>query len=292
MELVTIGNEQLTVKINPQGAELTSLVKNEDGQEYMWGADPAFWGKRSPVLFPIVGTLKGNCYYYKGERYELGRHGFARDRKFTVEQHTGEEAVFRLDSDEKSLIVYPFAFSFRLRYRVEGATLSVTYEVLNTGNGEMYFSVGGHPAFRVPVREGEEYNDYSLLFAKPETTGRWPISPDGLIEAFTIPLLDNTHELPITKELFARDALVLKDLQSASVQLLSRKSSAGLMFDFSGFPYLGIWAAKGADFVCIEPWCGIADNVNANQQLPDKEGINNLFPGDTFRRTWSVSVGE
>jgi galactose mutarotase-like enzyme len=290
MELVTIRTEDITVKINPQGAELTSLIKNNDGQEYMWSADPAFWSKRSPVLFPVVGTLKENCYYYKGERYELGRHGFARDRRFETEDKSENEVVFLLKSDEESLTVYPFHFSFRIRYRVEEESLQVSYEVLNTGSEEMYFSVGGHPAFRVPVKEGEEYSDYYLEFEKAETVGRWPISAEGLIEEFTMPLLDNSNELPLAKELFARDAIVLKDLQSQSVKLLSRKTAAGLDFSFKGFPYLGIWAAKGADFVCIEPWCGIADTVNADQQLPHKEGINSLFPGETFKRSWSVSV--
>ncbi|MDF2384115.1 aldose 1-epimerase family protein [Nostoc ellipsosporum NOK] len=287
MELVTIGNERLTVKINPQGAELTSLVNNNNGQEYMWGAGPA-WPKRSPILFPIVGTLKENCYYFKGTRYELGRHGFARDRRFEVEEQTENEVVFLLKSDEESLAVYPFEFNLRVRYTVQNDTLSVSYEVLNTGEEEMYFSVGGHPAFSVPLKEDEEYDDYYLQFEKAETVGRWPISADGLIEEFTMPLLEDSRELPLNKELFARDAIVLKELQSQSVKLLSRQSAAGFTFNFSGFPYLGIWAAKGADFVCIEPWCGIADNVNADQQLPHKEGINSLFPGDVFRRTWTV----
>lgn len=154
----------------------------------------------------------------------------------------------------------------------------------------MYFSVGGHPAFKLPITDKLAYNDYYLLFNKTENAGRWPISKDGLIEMESSPLLNNTNKLALTKELFYQDAIVFKNLKSDEVELRTDKDSAGFGFSFTGFPYLGIWAAKDAGFICIEPWCGIADSVNSNQDLRDKEGIIKLEPSGNFERTWTITV--
>lgn len=285
-----ISNEILEVNILKRGAELTSIVSKSTGLEYMWNADPAFWAKTSPVLFPIVGTLKNDTYYYEGKAYQLGRHGFAREKEFTVTAQTAASVTFTLVTDESTLKNYPFHFRFDITYEVINNTLSVTYKVLNTGNTELLFSVGGHPAFKVPLVEGAAYADYYLQFEKKETTGRWPISKDGLIETKPVSLLENSHRIPLSKELFLQDALVFKNLKSSKVSLKSSATSHGLLFDYTGFPFLGIWAAKNADFVCIEPWCGIADSVSTDQQLKNKEGINKLDAGDAFERNWSVSL--
>ncbi len=288
--MVIIENNLLKAQINPLGAELNSLFHKEFQLEYMWSGDPAFWGKHSPVLFPIVGTLKENKYEYKGATYEMGRHGFARERSFEVEGKKADAVSFLLKSDENSKLIYPFEFEFRISYQLRKAQLNVTYEVTNTGKEEMLFSVGGHPAFVLPLSEDTSYEDYYLEFEKAETAGRWPISTDGLIEKQPISLLENSQQLPLSKELFQKDALVVKGLQSTEVAIRSDKTDHGLWFDFADFPYLGIWAAKNADFICIEPWCGIADPVDSNQQLKDKEGINKLPSGELFSRTWVVEL--
>lgn len=288
--MFTIESPVIKAVIHPKGAELTSLVHKDLALDYLWSGDPAVWGKHSPVLFPIVGTLKNNLYWYNNQSYQLPRHGFARDRQFAVENHTADAITFLLKSDEESLKVYPFAFEFRIHYTVLENSLAVTYEVTNTSNGELYFSVGGHPAFKVPLTDDTRYDDYYLLFDQEEEAPRWPISPDGLIEAAPQPLLRQTKQLPLTKELFHKDAVVLKSLKSSRVSLKSDKTARGLVMDFPGFPFFGIWAAKNADFVCLEPWCGIADDVGANQQLTDKEGIHKLVPRELFTRTWTVSL--
>ena len=281
-------NEQLSISIKLQGAELCSVKGLKNGIEYMWQAEPAVWGKHSPVLFPIVGTLKSNTYTYLGKEYSLPRHGFARDRVFSLETKSEKELVFLLKSDESSKEQYPFDFEFRIRYQLRKDTVYVTYDVTNTGASEMFFSVGGHPAFAVPLENGASYEDYYFQFEQIENAPRWPISPDGLIEKAPIPLLYRSDVLPITKELFANDALVFKSLESTELSLRSDKFEHGWSFDYADFPYLGLWAAKGGDFVCVEPWCGVADSVDHNQLLPSKEGINQLEPGQSFSRTWSV----
>jgi len=287
--MFTIQNDNLIVNIAPKGAELQSIFSKPFQLEYIWNADPKFWSKHSPVLFPIVGTLKDNCYFFNNKSYELGRHGFAREMEFTTKEVQDESICFLLRSNEQTLKSYPFEFEFRVTYSLIGASLRVMYTVTNTGKGEMFFSVGGHPAFKVPLVEGTTYDDYYLEFNEEETKPRWPISNEGLIEKTPVPLLQSTDLLPLSKSLFAKDALVLKFPTSSVVSLKSNKTLHGLDFDFTGFPYLGLWAFPNADFVCIEPWCGIADSVDSDQQLIQKEGIEKLAPGLTFERNWTVS---
>lgn len=288
--MYTIENEILKVMVNPAGAELSSLYNKKTGLEYMWSGDATFWGKKSPVLFPIIGTLKGNKYFVAGNAYELGRHGFAREKTFSIVEKEATSIHFKLEADEQTLTVYPFQFGLSLIYSIEENRLSVTYLVENKDAGEMYFSVGGHPAFNLPFVDNLLYEDYFLLFNKTENAGRWPISADGLIEEVATPLLQDTNELPLSKSLFYEDAIVLKHLQSDEIQVKSARHPAGLSFSFPGFPYLGIWAAKDAPFICIEPWCGIADSVGSNQDFTEKEGIVNLPSGESFERTWSVAT--
>ena len=287
--MFTIENEFLKIIIKAKGAELQSIFHKANQLEYLWNGDPAFWSKKSPVLFPIVGTLKNDTYFYKNKLYKLGRHGFARDMEFEIENQNNDSITFLLRSNETTLENYPFLFEFRVNYSIDINNLTVTYIVKNISEDEMYFSVGGHPAFKIPLVEGTSYNDYFLEFNKDETLARWPISADGLIEKKPEAFLTNRSILFLSKELFYKDALVFKYPTSFMVTLQSDKTSYGLNFNFSQFPYLGIWAAKNADFVCIEPWCGIADSVDSNQQIKDKEGINKLNGEEIFERSWNVS---
>jgi galactose mutarotase-like enzyme len=288
--MFTIENELIKAGIQAKGAELAGLYNKSTGLEYIWGADPAFWAKHSPVLFPIVGTLKNNTYFHQGKSYSLSRHGFARDQQFVVEDQQDDSITFLLNDDAASREVFPFSFQFRMKYTVYENSLAVAYEVKNTGEEDMYFSLGAHPAFKVPLVNGLEYTDYYLAFDKTETSPRWPISSEGLIREDAQPFLNKASKLSLSKALFQQDALVFKNLASSTISLKSDRSPHGLDLFFPGFPFMGIWAAKNADFVCIEPWCGIADSVSTSQQLTEKEGINRLQPGEAFNRTWTVTV--
>ncbi|MDO9374077.1 MAG: aldose 1-epimerase family protein [Ferruginibacter sp.] len=288
--MFTIENEFLSATINPKGAELTSLIHKSTGQEFLWSGDAAFWGKHSPVLFPIVGTLKNDRFIYKDQSYQLGRHGFAREKKFEVGTHTATSLTLTLNDDEETLKLFPFHFRLYLIYQLEEQKLSLTYLVNNLTDGEMYFSVGGHPAFKVPLNDELSYVDYYLQFNKSENAGRWPISKDGLLETTPVDLMQGSDKLPLSKKLFEQDALVIKNMASSEVKLICDKDSAGFTFNYDGFPFLGIWAAKGADFVCIEPWCGVADSVDSSQKIEEKEGIVRLEKSEKFERTWSVEI--
>ena len=282
-----ISNDRLSVKISEKGAELQSIQSKS--VEYLWQADPAFWPKHSPVLFPFVGELKDGKYLFEGAEYKMPRHGFARDKVFRVTQTSNDSVTFTLTSNSESLAIYPFKFVFDVEYRLEAACLLCTYVVENKGDKAMYFSVGGHPAFKVPIADNLQYSDYVLKFDNNDVLEKYVLH-NGLTGDNTETISLHNKQLQLHPSLFYDDAIVLKHLSSRQVELMTDKDSRSLAFKFDGFPFFGIWAAKDAPFVCLEPWCGIADNINHDYQLIHKEGINVLGPGKSWKRTWSVEV--
>jgi galactose mutarotase-like enzyme len=286
--MIILENDNLIASFSTKGAELQSLRSKKDNREYIWDANPEFWAKHSPVLFPIVGALKNNQYFYQGQTYELSRHGFARDQVFEVEPVNASEVVFTLQDSEESRQNYPFSFSLSLRYTLSVDALTCSYEVQNPAETDLLFSVGGHPAFATPVN-GKQYGDYELTFHADSELEYHKIA-DNLIseEMAVIPLAD--QKLQLKHELFYNDALVFKSLKSDKITLSNRVDQSALEFSFPGFPYFGIWAAKDADFICLEPWCGIADGVNHNQQLEEKEGIIRLAGKESWQQSWTVKI--
>jgi galactose mutarotase-like enzyme len=287
---VSLENDHLKVRISEKGAELNSLISKDTGLEYMWNGDPAFWGKTSPILFPIVGTLKKDSYTYRNKVYKLSRHGFARDSTFQIVEKQEDSVIFSLSSTPASQEKYPFDFELQIGYQMIGDNLQVNYMVENTGPDALYFSIGAHPAFKIPLVKGTAYEDQYLEFNEVENSGRWPIVAEGLIKNAPVTFFQNSTILKLTRTLFNEDALVFKDLKSDKISIKSKAHAHGLDFHFAGFPYLGIWAAKNADFVCIEPWCGIADSVEHDQHLVSKEGIVKISKDESWSRSWKVRV--
>ncbi len=290
MAVYTIASSTMLVQIADKGAELQRIFHTTTGLEYLWNGNPTYWAKKSPVLFPIVGGLKQNTYYFNNKAYHLSRHGFARDMVFTVQKHTDNSIQFILTNSIETLQVYPFRFHFSITYTISNNILTVEYIVENTDSYDMYFSLGAHPAFAVPLTTDTVYEDYFLQFNQVENMGIWPLTDDGLLHGDPVPFLKNSNTIALHKSLFYKDALVFKHLVSNSVQLCNTKNKHGITLQFPDFPYLGIWAAKDADFVCIEPWCGVADSENTHQQLIQKEGIYVLAPHSKFNRTWSLKI--
>ncbi len=287
--MYSIENGKIRVEVNAKGAELNSIVSKNTGLEYLWnGGEP--WPKKSPILFPIVGTLKNDTYYYNDKPYKLTRHGFARDMIFELSSQTTSSLTFTLNSSEETLQKFPFKFKLDVTYAIEDAELFVDYKVHNPTEENIYFSIGGHPAFKVPLTDDLEYEDYYFEFSHEENALRWLISREGLINPSAIPIITNSNILLLKRDLFINDAIVLKYLNSDKVKLKSDKNAHSVEFSFSNFPFLGLWAVKNANFVCIEPWCGIADSTTTHQQFINKEGINLLTPGEVFNRQWSVKV--
>lgn len=290
MSLHYLENESLKIAIAAKGAELQNLYCKETQLEYLWNGDANYWAKKSPVLFPIVGGLKSNEYRFNGENYSLTRHGFARDNVYEVEQIDTTKIVFTLTSNETTFANYPFHFTFSVEYSIENNKLYCKYFIQNTGASLMYFSVGAHPAFNIPLTSNTSFNDWFLEFDTIEDCGIYPINQNGLIETNAIPFLNNTCKLPLTKELFYKDALIFKELKSTQIKIKSNLSNNGLTMNFKGFPFFGIWAAKDANFVCLEPWCGIGDAANTTGNLTEKEGTETLNPQQYFERIWSIEL--
>ncbi|MEZ4830024.1 MAG: aldose 1-epimerase family protein [Bacteroidia bacterium] len=287
----TIRNNVLEISVITEGAELCSIRSLATSREYMWEGNPEIWGSHAPVLFPIVGTLKDQTYFHNGKAYELPRHGFfRRNAKVTLLEKSSAHLTFGLKSDPESLSVYPFDFEAKIIFSLDGNKIRVTHNVKNTGTGEMLFSIGGHPAFKCPLNEGETYEDYQLIFEKEEFLHTWDLNEGGIIEKEGRLVMDHSNILPLHKNLFDHDALIFKYPVSNSVSLAHHTQGVVVKVDFTGWPYLGIWAKPQAPFVCIEPWLGIADSADTDQQLSQKEGILSLAEGKVFEATFSIEI--
>ncbi len=285
--MVVLDDGLLRLEVAPLGAEMRSLRRRGAPVEYLWQGDPAVWPYRAPHLFPIVGRLKGDAFVYAGRTFRLGQHGFARDKMFAVAEATRTAARFVLRDDAETTASYPFAFRLGVDYRLGGGAVEIAYEVENSGVIEMPFSIGAHPGFRCPLDDAEGAQTYALEFERTETAGRFPVA-DGLVSRRNEPALRGESVLPIGAGTFDRGAIVFKDLLSRRVRLVGMRSRVGVEVGFDGFPCFGVWSKPGAPFVCLEPWCGVADAPDASGRLEDKEGIVCLPPGRTFTRALTI----
>lgn len=276
-------NHKLTATISHRGAELISL-KDNDQRDYIWNGNPEFWGKHSPVLFPIVGTLKNNSFHYENQEYHLSRHGFARDMDFELVESTAEKAVFLLSHNSETLKNYPFEFQLQLIYTLEEAKLSISYHVFNAGTNTMPFSIGAHPAFALP----ESFESYEIEFDQNEAL-QYHVLENDLISNETKKLNTQDKKLPLDYTLFEHDALIFKTILSKQLTILEHKKPI-LKVDYNGFPNLGIWTKNAAPFICIEPWYGYSDVVNSTNDLFQKEGIQILESKSRFQSTFSIEI--
>lgn len=286
----SLENDQLKIQVKHHGAELCSLIKKATKTEYIWQADPAFWGRHAPVLFPIVGRLQNDQYQFDGQTYTMKQHGLARNMDFELIKENKAALTFELTSSAATLASYPLPFRLRIQYSLFGSLLMIGYEVFNPTITPLYFSIGGHPAFKCPLNTNEQRADYQLAFEHHETAATQRLDA-GIRNGQTAPILKNQKILPITETLFDEDALVFKNLASEKVTLQKTPTHPVLTFDFKGFPYLGIWSKnRTAPFVCIEPWFGVADHMDHNQELTNKEGIIKLDGHKNFDCIYTVEI--
>lgn len=281
--MITISNEFLTATFSEIGAELKSLKC--DGKEHIWYGDPAFWTGSSPILFPICSGLKDDEFIYKGKTYSMQKHGFARKAKFQLESSNGNTATFLLSSDNCPQDNYPFKYEFRITYTLVGKKVNVEYNIRNLTDGDMYFSVGAHEAYHCP--EGIE--NYQIIFDKKENLDSYQIK-NSLLSFDTVNYGLNTNVLHLDKLSLDKDCIIFKNLNSSGVTLHNKITDQKIKVDFKGFPYLLVWNVPGAPFICIEPWCGITDNINTTKQLCEKEGIEKLTKGSSFYRIHSFEI--
>jgi galactose mutarotase-like enzyme len=290
--MFTLENNQLKIAVKKTGAELCKITSVKNDTEFMWNANPYIWGSYAPNLFPIIGALKNDIYSFENKLYTLPKHGFVRNNDAVVlHEQSSNSLTFKLVYNEDSLKVYPFKFEFYMTYKLINNTIEVLHTVKNRDDKTMYFSVGGHPAFKCPVFENENYDDYFLEFEHAENSKTHLINMEnGLISSKTKPVFNNAYKLPLTHDLFNEDAIIFKDLKSKKVALKSKLHGTILTVSYNDFPYLGIWAKPSGNYVCIEPWLGIADNEATNQDFKTKEGILKLNVGDTFKASYSIEI--
>ena len=283
MHITTLSNTLISAEIKSLGAELCSL-KNNSNQEYIWEGNPDFWGKHSPVLFPIVGTLKNNTFHHEGRNYQLSRHGFARDMDFDLVEKTESTATFLVQSNADTLEKYPFEFELQIKYSLVKTTLEIQYSVINKSNSRIPFSIGAHPAFALPGN----FENYALAFEEVEPL-EYNLLENDLVSSQTEIIKSNNNTIPLSYELFQRDALIFKHLQSNSLTIIKEEKPI-LKVHFEDFPSLGIWTKVGAPFICIEPWFGYSDTTESNGNLFEKEGVIVLEADATFEAKFSIEI--
>lgn len=291
MKVYELKNTFLTVKVKDMGAELISIVKNETGVEYLWNGDEAYWKRNAPVLFPIVGSLKDGRFLYNGKEYPMSQHGFARDSKFKLTKQTEDELWFQLESTEETLEKYPFEFQLELGYRLQGSTVHVYWKVTNDDVEDMYFSIGGHPAFMCPLDGKGKQTDYYLLFDTPKNIEYGKLSENGLLKEKYLELPTSGGVMPIGEHLFDEDALIIEDEQTKTISLAGPDKKPYLTVQFDT-PLVGLWspAKKQAPFICIEPWCGRCDSEDFMGTLEQREYGNCLKSQEVFENVYDIIV--
>lgn len=281
----SLENDLIKIEVDTHGAELKSLQRKSDSKEYMWSGDSEYWGRVSPILFPLVGNYKDHKTTYNGVEYESGQHGFARDMEFHLASKMDDELWFVLNHNEETMKKYPFKFSLMVGYRIIGNTLRVMWNVMNHDSGNIYFSIGGHPAFL------SEVDGASIEFdiAGPITAG--VIDENGVLSDRTKEIDLDGGKLMMTHEMFDEDALIIEKQEITKATLKDKDGEDVLSLQFD-CPVLGIWtpAGKNAPFICIEPWYGRTDRSDFSGELPDREYGNKLAPSEVFAAHYDIVV--
>jgi galactose mutarotase-like enzyme len=274
---ISLSSGDLTAEINPLGAQLSAL-RDRTGRDLLWDGDPSVWSGRAPLLFPIVGTLAGGCYRLGSDIYRLPRHGFARGKLFDVVDTTSASAAFRLEADEASFQVYPFRFELDVRFALDGPTLAVTTQVRNAGDADMPASFGYHPGFRWPLPFGRERSAHYIEFESDEPAPIRRLNAAGLLAAEPHPTPVSHRRLQLTDSLFQDDVIIFDELRSHSVTY-GADDAPRIRVSFPDTPLFGLWSKPRANFVCIEPWHGIADPDGFSGDFKAKPGVFMVAPG-------------
>lgn len=284
-------NEFLTVKVEDFGAELVGIFDKEKERQVIWQAEPAYWKRHAPILFPNVGKHFGNHFRVNGSEYASKQHGFARDMEFACIRESTDSVTHRLEATASTKEAYPFDFTLEVCHTLKERRLTVSWRVTNPGSETMYFTIGGHPAFNVPVLPDTRQSDYHLTF-----DGQDSLTYLALDLATGTAKPEDTHILPlengsclIDEHMFDKDALVFDNqITKAGIALPDGTPYVELCCD--GFPNFGIWAAPGAPFVCLEPWMGRCDNYGFEGELSQKPFINTLKPDQVFNASYTIEV--
>lgn len=292
MEL-TLKRGELTAVVSAMGGELISL-RDGEGTEYIWHGDETYWAGRNPVLFPIVGRLKDGKAMSAAGVCEMPQHGVARKRAFAVAERGEDFAEFRLVSDGETLRQYPYSFELRVRHTLTESGFETRFTVRNPGDEVMPFCIGAHTGFNCPLAEGEDFEDYALVFSEVEDVDSVLIGEGAyLTRKAGEAVLRGTDTIPLRYEVFdRRDTLIFDGLKSERVRLVNRKTGRGVEMDISAFPMAAFWTPpqKRAPFICLEPWQGCSDYADTSGRFEDKPHCVSLAPGDSWTAAYTVSI--
>ena len=287
----TIRNSAMTVTIDELGAQLQSITA-ADGTEYLWNGDPAYWTGRAPILFPYVGRLTNDRYTYGGKEYEMTRHGFARRMEFSVVTVGKDHITLHIEDSAESKKVYPFSFHFDVSYVLEDNTLVIVYATENMDNRTMFFGLGGHPGFRVPLEKGKTFTAYRLTFAQPCQPWQVLMSGNYMLNGHEAPYpLEDGVGLPLRHDLFDHDAIILKNF-ARSVTLSAGEGTRGITLSCPKMRYMGIWHQPKTDapYVCLEPWVSLPSREGVVEDLSQQFDLISLAPRQRYENRWTVTI--
>lgn len=286
----SIRNEFLTVSAKEAGAELQSIL-GADGTEYLWQGDAKYWSDRALNIFPYVARLNGGEYYLDGKLGKMAIHGIAPYRDFTVTENDGTRMVFELRADEKTLVEYPRNFVFQVIYALEGKTLTVSFRCENLDGNTMYFGLGGHPGFNVPLAPGRKFEDYRLRFAEKCEAYRVGFDASCFVTHADTPFaLEEGTILPLRHDLFDDDAIVLRNM--AREVTLESDGGHSVTVAYPGMQYLGLWhwPKTDAPYICIEPWCSLPADAGKITVFEEQKDLIRLEPGKTYTNDWTITI--
>ncbi len=276
MKNIVIKNEKITVEISRLGAELES-IKSQSGKELLWQGDAEVWSGRSPNLFPFIGRLFEQRYTHKGVSYPMAAHGFTKVSVFDIKEQSETSVDLHICDSEETRKIYPFSFEFSIGYRLVGEKLSIVYSVYNSGDEQMYFGVGGHPGFNVPLNNTLAFSDYYLEM-QGDNVMRVATTDNKLVggEDKIYPELKNGR-INLRHDLFDEDAFILYNTPG-KVTLKSDKDDDYIVAEYPDMKYCAFWhtVGKEAPFICIEPWTGIPGRDNTVEELSQMPGMISL----------------
>lgn len=290
--MVELKNDKLSILIAEKGAELQS-IKDASGKEYLWQADPKYWPRHSPILFPLVCSVNNNTYRVDGQEYHLPRHGFARDAEFKLIAQTDRKVTLALESSDETRKVYPYDFTLSISYVLDDNQIGVIWHVYNTDSREIHFQIGGHPAFCVPgMKDGEsQYGRIRLDNAEPMDALH--SYGDGSHEMDEVPFVEAENGImEFTDNTWRNDSIKIHKSQLHKAELLGRDGEPEVTVSFQT-PVVAFWSPYGkqAPFVCIEPWYGIGDPRGFDGEFRDKPLMNHLQPGASFMSKYDITIG-
>lgn len=284
-----IKNEYLTVEISSKGGELRS-IQDTEGTEYIWQGNPDSWDESGPNLFPYIGRTTKKLYTYQGQHYHMPLHGFLSSSEMELKEQTENSLSLCLKTSDETLEVWPFHFLLTITWKLDNSTLTVTYQVHNQENKTMYFGIGGHPGFHLPLNTNLTFEDYRVDFGENATPQQILLSDDCFVLEKTVPFtLENKRYLSLSHDLFEKDAIVMKNMPK-QITIESPKDHKKICVSFPDMEYLGLWSCNSAPFVCVEPWSSLPSRKDIIEDLETQPNLISLKSGKQYINTWNISI--